>query len=393
MKALLLVIEDAAGLPQDALDGRTPLQVARCPAATRLAGEGMCGVLARPPSGETARAEAYLAGLLGVPRGDAWRLARGPLEAEACGADWIQYDYAYRADLVTLDEDRMQDGLPAGLTGLETERLADALRDGLLELGAQVAPAGDGHLALLMKRDESRLDVGWAPWLLEGEDEVPEPERRRGEAVRAVFERAAALLPGQPINEVRLDLRENPANALWLWGGGPRVELPDRLGGRALRGVLYSRSAMARGLGRRLGLTTRDLAPSWLEGEGQLALTAEEILADFEQVDLVCVYVEAPRAFLRGPAEEHVRLMERIDVLLTAPLLEAMKRIKLKRMVLAAMPSAGVPGRIRGPRWPVTVWGAHVHPDEAPRWDEVAGAAGDLGEADPVDVFGRLMGG
>ncbi|MFL7809596.1 MAG: hypothetical protein AB8I80_13245, partial [Anaerolineae bacterium] len=35
-----------------------------------------------------------------------------------------------------------------------------------------------------------------------------------------VLERSNEVLLKQTLNDVRLDLGENPANAVWLWGGG-----------------------------------------------------------------------------------------------------------------------------------------------------------------------------
>ena len=228
MKSLLLIYENAADEPMDALDGRTPLQVARCPAATRLAGEGICGVLARPPSGEGARAEALLAALMGVPRSDAWRLTRGPLEAESVGADWSAYNYAYRADLVTLEEGVMRDAQLSRLTRPETEHLVDALQAEMDTLNVRLLTVEAGHAVALAQSEESRLEAGYAPWLMEGEDEAPLPEGKRAKLMSDIMKRAANVLSRQNVNDVRVDLGDNPANALWLWGGGRRVELLEK---------------------------------------------------------------------------------------------------------------------------------------------------------------------
>lgn len=394
MKSLLLVYENAAAEPMEALDGRTPLQVARCPVATRLAAEGVCGVLTRPPSGEGPRPEALLAALLGVPRADAWRLARGALEAESVGADWKTFNYAYRADLVTLDQGVMRDAHLARMTRPETEQLVAALQAELDALNVRIQTVDAGHAVVLVQQEESRLEIGFAPWLLEGDDEAPRPAGKRGKLVREIMERAAQVLARQTINDVRLDLGENPASDLWIWGGGPRVELMEKFGGRPLKGVMLTQSAMARGLALNLGLSVEELPDPWSAEEATPVVSAETMARLFRDFDVLVVYVEAPPALIEGPGPERVRLLERMDLLLTDPLLEAAKRVKHRRFVLATLPAAAESGaRGRGVSLPVAVWGAHVTADTASRWDEVVCEDGELEQVEPSDVFGRLVGG
>ena len=394
MKSLLLIYENAAGEPADELDGRTPLQVARCPAATRLASEGLCGVLARVPSGEGARAEALLAALMGVPRADAWRLARGPLEAEAVGADWATYPYAYRADLVTMDEGVMRDGCLVNLTRAETDQLVGTLQDALDALPARIKTVDAGHAVVMVQQDEAKLDIGFAPWLVKGVDEVPRPEGKRAQVRRKVMERAVQALDRQTINDVRVDLGENPVNALWLWGGGPQVELLEKFGGRPLKGIMLTQSAMAHGLAMSLGLPVDALASPCSASDGTAVVDAEYMAKLFKAYDVVVVYVEAPPELIRGSAADKVRMLERMDLLLTDPLLEAVKKVKHRRFVLATVPAASDgTQRARGPVLPVAVWGAHVVADEVLRWDEISCAEGELKRAEPTEVFGRLVGG
>ena len=393
MKSLLLVYENAAAGPMKALDGRTPLQVARCPAATRMASEGLCGVLRRPPFGEGPRAEALLAALLGVPRTDAWRLARGPLEASAVAADWPAGNFAYRADLVTLDQGVMRDAYLARITRSETERLVNAIQPEVESLGVRIITVGAGHAAVLLRQDDTRLDIGLAPWLVQGIDEAPRLEGRHGKLLREVLERAGAVLARQAINDVRVDLGENPASDIWLWGGGPPVELLEKFGGRPLQGVMLTQSAMARGLAVSLGLAVEELPHPWQVAESKAVVEAGHLARLFQQFDLVVVYVEAPPELMDGAAAERVRLLERMDLQLTGPLLDAVKRVKHRRFVLTSVPAAAGTTSRRWPPLPVSVWGAHVTADRVVRWDEVACAEGDLNKVEPMDVFGRLVGG
>ena len=212
--------------------------------------------------------------------------------------------------------------------------------------------------------------------------------------MRDIMQRAAHVLSRQNINDVRVDLGDNPANALWLWGGGRRVELLEKFGGRPLKGVMLTQSAMARGLAVSLGLAVQPLRDPWTATEPREVVEPERMAALFKEYDVVVVYVQAPPELIRGPAADKVRLLERMDLLLTDPLLEAIKKVKHRRFVLATVPAAaGWSARARGPDQPVVVWGAHVHEDGVARWDEESCAGGELDHVDPMDVFGRLVGG
>ena len=61
MKTVVVIVEGAADVPRKELEGRTPLAVARCPVATRLATEGQCGLLGMAGSEKHRRQEVVMA--------------------------------------------------------------------------------------------------------------------------------------------------------------------------------------------------------------------------------------------------------------------------------------------------------------------------------------------
>lgn len=392
MKSVLLVYENAADVPRDELDGRTPLQVARCPAAARLATDGCCGLL-KSPGGEPGRVEAMLAALSGVPREDAWRLARGPLEAEAMKVDWAAYSYAYRGDFVTLDEGVLRDSWLSKLSLQETELLAQAVQAEFDPAEARLLTLDPGHVIVLLKSDDTRLDPGRAPWTVEGEVEATLPTGRHGKLLREVMDKAAAVLAKQTINDVRVDLGENPATALWLWGGGPRQDLLQKFGGRPVRAAMLTQSAFAAGLGRLLGMTVEPLLDPWAGHGPADVLDGSRLASLLRDHDWLVVYVEAPRALLAGPPAEKVRLLERMDLLLTQPLLEGLKKVKHRRALLATLDTVtSEADRARPLPRPFALWGAHVEPDAVMRWDEPSCGQGGLGQAEPGRLVDLLAG-
>ena len=387
MKSIVLIYENAADVPRKELDGRTPLEVARCPAATRLVAEGVGGAFARPSARAPASAESRLAALCGVSEASAALAARGPLEAASLGVDLAAYTHAYCGELVTLDDGRVRDGRLVRLTLQETDALAQAVQKLFDPSRVRLLARAPGRLAVLVRAEGDDLEAGQAPWLLEGEelDLLPGPG---AELMGEMLEKSVQALARQTINDVRVDLGENPASAVWLWGGGPLA----RLGAAPLRTRVWTQSAMAAGLARQLDLPVQPLLDPWLAGQPSDVVDAAAVREWLNEVDRLVVYVEAPPEFHRGSAREKVRLLERMDVLLTQPLLDVFKRVKERRFLLASVEAAVSGDAGRGPPHLLALWGSHMEADTVEHWDETACAAGRLAGASMENVLNRLMG-
>lgn len=389
MKSVVLIYENAADHPQAELDGRTPLEVARCPAATRLVAEGWGGVLGKLPGRAAPTAESRLASLCGLPPSMASLAARGPLEVAALGVDVSGYTHAYRGELVTLDDSALRDGRLARLTLQETERLSQEIQKLFDPARVRLLASAPGRVAVLVRADGGELASGQAPWLLEGEDVEGGPGGRGAELIREMLEKSAQVLARQTINDVRVDLGENPASALWLWGGGPLARLHAELPSRTL---ILTQSAMAFGLGRLLGVSVEPLLDPWSAAHPSDVVDGDVVRGWLQEYDRLVVYVEAPPELQRGPAREKVRLLERMDVLLTQSLLDVFKRVKQRRFVLASLEAAVPDEPARRTPQLVAVWGSHLDPDSVEHWDEPSCRAGQLAGVAVDDVAKLLMG-
>lgn len=389
MKSVVLVYEDVAGRSWPELDGRTPLEVARCPAATRLVAEGQGGVLGKPPARAMPTAESRLAALCGVASKSAVLAARGPLEAAALELDIASYTHAYRGDLVTLDNGALRDAELARLTLEETEQFAEAIQK-LFDPGrVRLVPAAAGRLVVLVRAEGENLVSGQAPWLLEGEHLEGLPSRRGAEVIQEMLEKSAQALMHHPINEVRVDLGENPANALWLWGGGPLARLHTEFPGTLL---MVTQSAMAAGLARAIGAQVAPLLQPWPASQSAEVFDRETLKGWLQEFDRVVVYVEAPPELRSGPAGERVRLLERADVLLTQPLLEVFKWLKERRFALLALEAAvREEASARAPQL-FALWGSRLEADGVEHWDEPSCKEGKLAGVAVEELEKMLLG-
>ena len=69
-----------------------------------------------------------------------------------------------------------------------------------------------------------------------------------------LMEESRAVLEKHEINRVRLDLRENPANMIWLWGQGTNPNMPTFKGMFGIDGAVISAVDLVNGIGKIAGL-------------------------------------------------------------------------------------------------------------------------------------------
>ncbi len=258
MKYILLVCEGLADEVLQDLGGRTPLEAAKTPVMDKLAQAGRTGQAEFVPANLEPRPEIAMLSILGY---DPQKFYTGlaPLEAPVFGIEQDDREVIFRADLVTLLDEAMVD--PAA--GSISEREAGTLMD---ELAAKFSGGkfhfhqGRGYKNFLTVRDEQ---------LLEDLDEmecVPPsyclgqktakflPKGRGSELLIALMKESGTFLDAAEINRVRIDLGENPANRLWLWGQGKKPRMPLFEKQHGLKGACHADADFVRGIAGFAGL-------------------------------------------------------------------------------------------------------------------------------------------
>ena len=178
------------------------------------------------PEGTGASVEIALASLLGVRLRGA-DSAAGCLLASALDVKIGPRERAFRCDLVNLYDGAVVDPTAGLLADAEAKILVLALQE---SLGSEVVRfrTGFGFRALVVigggQADGCRTV---APVSFLGEPVRSHLAKGPGsELVRGLIGRAEGLLAEHEVNTVRIDLGENPANGIWIWGGGSSPE-PD----------------------------------------------------------------------------------------------------------------------------------------------------------------------
>ena len=300
MKHIVIRCEDRAPAEQalsSLLDG------AKTPALLQLAQAGAAGRL-RWPGAQPADRFALHQALLGL---EAW--PAGWCYAAAANVQLEPDETAWCCDLVTQRDGQIIDPSAGGIASIESRILLQSLDQQLSSDIRRWEPGEGGHHVLVTSDPALRADEGTAvpsAAVLAGQAWTRRlPAGRVGDALRALLDAAARILEPHPINRVRVDLGENPANLVWLWGGG----MPARGTAPASRAVaILSDSFAVRGLARAAGLTA-SAGLSSAFGEQEVKACAGAALAALERHDAVYIHAQVRST---DPVER-LCAMERID--------------------------------------------------------------------------------
>lgn len=230
MKKLMLIIMDGLGdRPNDALNGKTPLQAAFRPNLNRLASSGQNGLMSPVRNGLKVGSDTSHLSLLGYDPVEFYS-GRGPFEAMGLGMDVKPGDIAFRANFATRENGIVTDRR-AGRVEEGNDRLCDGLNmeiDGVRFFVKE----GVEHRAALVMRGKGLSDritdsdphvVGKPP----SEITAIEPEAEfTAQALNRFLEKARGILDSADVNRKRKENGIALGNELLLRGAGMAPVLP-----------------------------------------------------------------------------------------------------------------------------------------------------------------------
>lgn len=391
MNTAVIIYEGMADRPSSELDQRTPMEMARCPAATKLTVMGCGGQLTAFRGEDDYRPEAMCGRFCDLSADEIDRLWRGPLEALGAGVDGATSDWIFRADFVTMDGDRMIDPNVRGLSLQETESLTAAITEALPHSVIELAVVGPGRVVARAPGSQAAGIHSVPPHRFQGDTIASAwPRYRKLTWFRQWVEAAREVLASHPVNEVRLDLGENPANALWPWGGGKRL-MPRE---KPLSDTVFaSNSSMAAGLAKYLGTDMVLLADPWAREKGKpKAFRIAPLVQALHRAEHAVVLIESEQLGGRyGRPSDKVWALERLDHAFLAPLLTVLDAHKPNRVALCTSSAVSAEsGRWFKSRLPFVVAGEGIEPDGVGHWDEAACEGGDFGAMDAAGLLQQL---
>ncbi len=330
MKYIVLVPDGMADYPVEILGHKTPLEVARTPHMDYLAQNGFLGLVKTIPDQMSPGSDVANLALLGYDP-QRYFFGRAPLEAANLDITLQEDEVAFRCNLVTVESDQMADYSAGHISTQEASLLIQALND-QFQLPHIKFYAGKSYRHLMVMkspRTKELLEIRCvAPHDIAGQNLGPHwPQGPGAEELKTLMEKSQDILAAHPVNGVRIDLKENPANMIWLWGQGKRPELPPFKEKFNLNGAIISAVDLINGIGRLIGLkvvkvpgVTGYYDTNYL-GKAQYALKA------LRRRDFVFIHVEATdEAGHNGDIKMKMACIERIDKEIVGTLLDYYKK-------------------------------------------------------------------
>lgn len=310
MKYLMIVGSHLADEPLENLDGRTPLEAAKTPNLDALVKKGELGCAEFAPHSLPAAPDVAAMAYLGFDPTEFYT-GVAPLEALAAGIPQNDCDVVFRCDFVTLSDDKITDEQAGRISPKESGILLGELNRRFSGAAMKFFP-GEGFRNFLILSDPERVDDlddldCVPPGSLKGKKASRHGPKGKGSEILAdLIEKSSRFLQEHEINRVRVDLGENPASAIWLWGQGKRPKFPGFKQRYGVSGAVFSQADFGRGLAKALGMSVLD--------SGRARTDA----------DFVFIYAKpSGEALRRWDLKEKIRWIEEFDAQIVG---EACKR-------------------------------------------------------------------
>jgi len=314
MKYAVIIMDGAADLPIESLNGMTPLAAARIGRTDALAAAGRCGAVQTVPADFHPGSDVAIMSLVGYDPAENYT-GRAPLEAAAMGIETGPDEWIFRCNLVTTEDGRMLDHSGGNISNESARRIVRRLDEELGGEGIRFYPGVSYRNILVLKAD---LDVQTTPPhdILDKPFSAYLPTGRGSEVLKDLIERSAPLVAEDP---------HGRATRIWLWGQGKPGELEPFARRFGPRGAVITAVDLVRGIGRLVGFDVLDVPGATGYYDTDYAAKGRRAIEALRRYDLVLVHVEASdEAGHEGNVEEKVAALERIDEMIVGPIHDAL---------------------------------------------------------------------
>lgn len=331
IKTAVLVCDGMGDYPIEQLGGKTPLEVAKTPFMDQLGREGKVGLARTIPAGYVPASDVGNMAILGYDPA-IYYSGRAPLEAANMGVKLGNGDVAFRCNLVTADGDTLVDYSAGHIRSEEASTLIRAMGKKLGSSTLEFYP-GIQYRHLAVFRDAGLTDdlvkttcrpphdiMGW---------KISEhlPQGPAAERLIHLMEASRQILSTHEVNQVRIDLKENPGNMIWLWGQGKRLSVPTLKERFGVTGSVISAVDLVKGAGLLAGLEVINVPGATGYYDTNYQGKAEAALRTLQSHDFTFVHIEAAdEAGHNGDLRQKIAAIENFDKQIVGGIVNEMKK-------------------------------------------------------------------
>ncbi|MCP4649865.1 MAG: cofactor-independent phosphoglycerate mutase [PVC group bacterium] len=337
-KFIVLVADGMADYPLDELGNRTPLEVARTPNMDYLAKNGKIGQAQFVPEGMVPGSDVANLSIFGYDPKQ-YYCGRGPLEATNLGVHLNEDEVAFRCNFITIENDILVDYSAGHISTKEATVLIKFLNSKLSDQIIRFHPGiSYRHLMIIKGNIKELMNLSCVPPhnIMGKKFSEHLPKGSGNQPILDIMKKSQEILCLHDINQVRIDLKENPANMIWLWGQGKKIDFPSFKEKYGLSGSVISAVDLIKGIGRSFGLDAINVPGATGYYDTNYEGKAEHAVKSLEKKDFVFVHVEAPdEAGHNGDVRAKISSIENFDRYVVGTVLSAFKDTPNTRILIS----------------------------------------------------------
>ncbi len=397
MKYILVVLAGACDKPVAQLGERTPLDAAKLSNLHFFAKSGKVGTVKLLTDKTPFSPDAVLMNALGYDIQKDYP-GRGPLDAANCELNLEDNEVAFSMHFVTEANGVLADSTAGLISTKEARVLTHFLNKKLASDFVRFYSGGEYRNVVVIKDSHGFAALSARtqdPRMVEGkviQDILPKGPG--DEALKKLMFDAKLLLQDHEINQVRVDLGQNPANMIWLWGQGRRPALtPLKEKYDFQSGAIIAAREYALGLARLTGLTAVEVRQEGLEFHEYCERVVKAFHEAVEEKDFVMVVLHsAEEASLAGDLSSKVSSLEATDFFVLSKIREYLqKNVEARLLITPGFSAAFEERNYNREAVPFAMIGKNVFPDDVEKFTELAAKASELKLGKPAELMDLLF--
>ncbi len=347
MKYIVVLYDGMADYPVPALNGKTPMEVAKKPLLDNLAKNGEIGLVKTVGDGLKPGSDIANMSVLGYNPHECYT-GRSPLEAVSIGVDMQDTDIIFRCNLVTLsDEECYSDKTMVDYSAgdISTADATEIIKSVQEHFGNEIFSFYPGvayRHCLVWKNGTLELGNMTPPHDISGKvigKYLSDSENAK--ELIAMMKASYDFLMEHPVNKRRIAEGKRPANSIWLWGEGTKPSLPDFKAKYGVNGSIISAVDLLKGIAKCANMASPDVDGATGYIDTNFDGKAECAIKELETKDFVYIHLEAPdECGHRNEPENKVKAIEIIDEKILGKILPELEKYDdYKIMVLPDHPT------------------------------------------------------
>jgi len=327
MKFCVIIPDGMADYKLEKLSGRTPLEAARTPNMDNISSNGILGLVNTVPKKFKPGSDVACLSVLGYNPEDCYT-GRAPLESVSHGIELGENDLAVRCNLITANDGILEDFSAGHISDKEAKLIMSILNEKFAGKNVKFY-AGKSYRNIMVYSGDVPIEADCTPpHDIIGKSITKNlPKGKGSEILFDLMRDSYHLLENHEVNKVRVDLGENPANMIWLWGQGKRPSLTPFEELYGISGAVITGVDLLKGLATYIGWNIIEVPGATAYLDTDYDAKSQYAIEAIETHDLVLIHIEAPdEAGHEGNTREKILAIENIDKKIVGPVLDALKK-------------------------------------------------------------------